>query len=269
MALCNLLGCLFSIALFCTSLGFRDAMSLVATLLLSLLSTLVGISNKWELKLPKRPQSSTSDPTPGDVVIRYPNGSFLIVKCTEDVARELFFAPEEIEYRVRNAAIYQLISLVGTLMLMLGVITLANAKLELQFQWAGSYILLNAAYWIAAALPQSMHWDLSGYRIEEQGIEGGPGNANFTDALWKAILITKDVQWIKNGKSAPSTDLWRQWIHDAEAAANSDSLKNYVDDIPDLKYGAAKRGLIYKAPSDWHGKEEYDKLARARPVQTV
>jgi len=59
------------------------------------------------------------------------------------------------------------ISLVGTLMLMLGVIVLANAKLPLKFCWTGAYLLLNAAHWAAAALPQRMHWDLSAFQVQE------------------------------------------------------------------------------------------------------
>jgi hypothetical protein len=81
----------------------------------------------------------------------------LIVRYNEDVARELYFAPEEIEYTIKSLRIYRLLSLVGTLMLMLGVIALANAKLQLQFVWAGAYISINIAYWVVAAVPQKMH----------------------------------------------------------------------------------------------------------------
>jgi len=49
------------------------------------------------------------------------------------MARELYFAPEEIEYNVQNPTTYRMIALVGTLCLMLGIVALANAKLQLQF----------------------------------------------------------------------------------------------------------------------------------------
>lgn len=130
------------------SIHLRDGMSIIAVVLLSLLSSLIGLGNYWELKLPKRKNndentmkgdgtngrkwtfrssnSSSSkksvikdekrntsckldtvergiapkeeeDHVPmGDVVIRYPKGNFLIVRCHENVARELYFAPEEL-----------------------------------------------------------------------------------------------------------------------------------------------------------------------------
>lgn len=66
-------------------------MSLIATLLLSGLSTLLGLSNKWELQLPRKYTGRAKLP-PGDVVIKFPNKSFLVVFCEEEVARELFWA---------------------------------------------------------------------------------------------------------------------------------------------------------------------------------
>lgn len=150
----TLIGVLEVVILFTCSIIFGDGMSLLATILLGGLSTVVGICNKWTLELSKRPdrKALTGD---GDAVIRYPNGSYLvsslpealcensqnrtdtfqIVKCTEDVARELFFAPEEIDYNIKSEPVYRLLSLLGTVMLMLGVIALANAKLQLQFGW--------------------------------------------------------------------------------------------------------------------------------------
>jgi hypothetical protein len=153
-------------------------------------------------------------------VIRYPNGSFLIVKCEEDVARELYFAPEEIEYNIQNPTIYRGIALLGTVMLMLGVVFLANAKLQLQFAWAVAYILTNVAHWIAAAVPPKLHWDLSCYEVKEQSIVGGWKNPTFTDALWKAILVTKSTRWTRTGKAAPQTEVWDQWLAEAETMAN-------------------------------------------------
>ena len=90
-------------------------MSLVATLLLSFLSTLTGVANKSKLKLPGKPPGETP---PGDTVIRYPNGSYLVVRCEEEIARELYFAPEEIEYKLSNQTAYRMVSLLGTIVLM-------------------------------------------------------------------------------------------------------------------------------------------------------
>lgn len=92
----TLLGFMEALTLLIASIVFGDGMSLIATILLAGLSTIVGVCNKWTLKLvqpPKAPDDKSEIPR-GDVVIRYPNGSFLVVKCSERAARELYFAPE-------------------------------------------------------------------------------------------------------------------------------------------------------------------------------
>lgn len=260
------------------SIHLTDGMSIVATILLSLLSSLIGLGNHWTLRLPKRkPQEDvkqnsrkwTFQPSrnrndvrtketkrnasckvnmaeegtkvqkedhvpPGDVVIRYPKGSFLVVRCVEDVARELYFAPEEIEYLIEDAWVYRLISLIGTMMLMGGVICLANARIESQIAWAGSYMLLGSAYWIVAALPAKVHWDTSCYKVisetlseheihERRNIFAKSKNPypytkskSFTEALWKAIVATKDATWVRRGDHCPESQVWDDWLHMAK-----------------------------------------------------
>ncbi|KAK8214819.1 hypothetical protein M8818_002402 [Zalaria obscura] len=221
LSIASLLGCLMSIGLLVASAARSDGMSLLATILLSFLSTLIGIGNKWKLQL--RARNSSINAPPGDVVIRYANGSFLVVKCDEEIARELYFAPEDIQYMVSQAWVYRLISLVGTLMLMGGVIALANARLELQIAWAGAFITLNAIYWIIAALPQRLHWDLSCFEIREVGIEGGPVNENYTQALWRTIVVTQSTAWVKISHSAPRTEAWINWLDAAQMRASEAS----------------------------------------------
>lgn len=270
LALVTILGFTLSLILFTVSILFGDGMSFIATLLLSFLSTLIGAANKWTLELPSRKGPS---PTPGDTVIRYPNGSFLIVKCEEDVARELFFAPEEIKYNITNPTIYRMISLVGTIMLMLGVVCLANAKLQLQFAWAGAYILINAAHWAAAAVPPKLHWDLDYYEVKEQSIDGFQAKKKtpiegdkktFTEALWEAILVTKSTRWTTTGKAAPRTEVWDQWLIEAEAIANT--AGNHVGEpLYKLVWPGkdSKKGVIWDAPKDWSPKKAWNDIDRA------
>lgn len=258
----TLLGFAFSLTLLIVSIVFGDGMSMCATLLLSFLSTLIGLVNGWTLKLPKRPQGGS---TPrGDVVIRYPNGSFLVVRCDEDVARELYFAPEEIDYNIKSAASYRLISLCGTVMLMLGVVALANAKLQLQFAWAGAYILINVAHWLAAAVPAKHHWDLSCYETKEESVSTGPKNKTFTDALWKAILLTKSKRWVTNGKAAPQTQVWDDWLVDAVQKAQEVRCNEKGELQDPLWPGGPQgmnRGIVWEVPTDWDPKVEWDKLS--------
>ncbi|KAJ4331763.1 hypothetical protein N0V95_009814 [Ascochyta clinopodiicola] len=254
-----IIGCSLSILLLALSIHLRDGMSIVATVLLSLLSTLIGLGNFWTLKLPKRlqdqqekkqkskhgkhkktavvkeaPDDKKKDDNedcvpPGDLVIRYPKGTFLVVRCHENVARELYFAPEEIDYLLKHAWAYRLLSLVGTMMLMGGVICLANAKIESQIAWAGSYMLLGSSYWIVAALPGKLHWDTSLYEVvpealsdsiqTDKGLWYSPSQT-FTQALWKAIVVSKDTAWVRRNNACPSTNTWDDWLQMAKACSS-------------------------------------------------
>lgn len=259
-----MLGCSLSIGLFIISIVFGDGMSLLATILLSFLSTLTGIANKWTLKLPKR----AGDEAPaGDTVIRYPNGSYLVVRCHEDIARELYFAPEEIKYKIANPAAYRMISLCGTIILMLGIIALANAKLQLQIAWAAAYVIINAAHWIVAALPHRYHWDLDCYSVLEEGVEGGPENSSFTDALWKAILITKDIRWVKNGHAAPQTAVWDDWLDDAQEQAQK--VGSTTGLVFNVKYGEgpSTKSTIWMKPAVYDAKTAWNAFNKAHEAR--
>lgn len=215
-----------SILLLGLSIWREDGMSILATILLSCLSSLIGLANKWTLRLPKRMIKQGEIPR-GDVVVRYPKGSFLIVRCDENVARELYFAPETIEYLVQHGAAYRILSLVGTMLLMSGVIALANAQIELQVAWAGSYMLIGSSYWILAALPDKVHWDTSCYTVSSECLsdsdmtkEGYPSeNSTFTQALWKAIVVIKDTDWVGRSEACPDTPAWSDWLNTARACS--------------------------------------------------
>lgn len=45
--------------------------------------------------------------------------------------------------------------------------------------------------------------------------EGGEAHENFTQALWKAIAITKSVEWVKIGQIAPVSESWKAWVNKA------------------------------------------------------
>ncbi|KAF2838161.1 hypothetical protein M501DRAFT_993025 [Patellaria atrata CBS 101060] len=247
----TILGCAFSIALLVLSIVWDDGMALLATVSLSALSTIIGIGNKWTLQFAKRNPTPNSRTPDGDVVVRYPKGSFLVVKCTEDVARELYFAPENIHYMVPNPVVYRLISLCGTMLLMVGVVALGNARVQSQTAFGAAYMLLNAAYWLVAAVPSKAHWDTSPYTVIDQRIEGSlegrkyhiDRNDSFTQALWKVIIITKDARWIRLSNAAPQTTSWDEWLF--EAVKHAKTAKTYTDD---------DGTLVYRKP-DWNPQE--------------
>lgn len=209
----SILGCAMSIALVITSVVKQDGMALLATLLLSCLSSLVGIGSRWKIKFKDR--QAHRDVPKSDVVIYYPQGSFLIVKCEENVARQLYWHPPECQYVV-GTTIYRIISLVGTLMLMFGVICLGNATLLLQILYAGAYLILNAAYWTVAALPPSWNWDLGHFEVKQIYYEGNEECETFTKALWRAVAISRSTKWVNDGKVAPLSKAWRVWLEEAE-----------------------------------------------------
>ncbi|KAK5736622.1 hypothetical protein LTR17_007279 [Elasticomyces elasticus] len=211
--LVNLFGCGLSVVLFVASLVYGDGMSLIATVLLSLLSTLVGLTNSWTLPLPQRTQGRSFEDS---VVIEWPNtGSFLVIKADEEICRTLFFGPDTLNYMIRPSILIQL-SMPGTVMLMVSVIALANAKIELQIGWAGAYILLNAGHWVAAALPRRMNWDTSAFEIEEEFLSSDFSTKGFIEALWQAIVFTKSTAWARKTDTVPLTVVWDCWLVEAE-----------------------------------------------------
>ncbi|KAH0365135.1 hypothetical protein KCU65_g6301, partial [Aureobasidium melanogenum] len=253
----NILGFSCSVGLLVASIVLKDGMSMLATLCLSFLSSLTGIANHWDLVAKdKAMQPKPDEVLPrGDLVVRCPNGSFLVVKCNEQVARELYFTREDIKYTmIQRRGIYRTISLTGTLLLMLGVIFLANATKALQLAWAVIYVLLNAAYWSFAALPKRFHWDLDRYKVTEVGIERPNSNDNrFTDALFQAILFAQGADWARIGEAAaPRTKIWDDWLDGAEAVALScDGLK--TGNYQNLKWPGLveSSGEIQPYPRKW------------------
>ncbi|KAL1606383.1 hypothetical protein SLS60_003786 [Paraconiothyrium brasiliense] len=258
------LGFFLSCVLLGLSIWREDGMSLVATCLLSCLSSLIGYGNKWELELPKRVSKKGMVP-PGDVVIRYPKGSFLIVRCPEEVARELYFAPENIQYLLQHGPAYRLLSLVGTIMLMGGVICLANAQIEAQIAWAASYMLLGSSYWIVAALPAKLHWDYSCYTVTNESLsdsnmsaKGYPSaSQTFTQALWKAIVVSKQIGWVRLSNACPDTCAWSKWLEQAQEQARTVHLaeskteeKVTTWEIPDWNAQQALIALLNEQAAD-------------------
>ena len=219
----SILGCSMSVVLVILSVHYDDGWALLATILLSFLSTLIAAGSKWTLELPKR--KSDREVPPGDVVIYYPQGAFMVIKCDEDIARELYWAPEKCNYMV-GVQIYRLIALTGTIMLMFGVIALANTKLILQIAFACAYIILNAAYWIVAALPPKLHWELKSFDVRPELYFGGEENKNFTQALWKAIAIAGSTKWARVGDIAPHATFWDKWLRKADEV-----LKEYDNGV--------------------------------------
>jgi len=232
LSLMSALGGAMSIALFVLSIVWDDGWALLAVILLSSLSTLIGLGSKWSLELAKR--TAIRKVPKSDVVVVYPNGSILVIKCSEFIARALFFAPETCIYLL-NTKNYRLLALLATLILMFGVIALGNASLRLQVSFGVSYLLLNAGYWFAAALPEKRHWDIKSLRVTRypELSSNKEGEENYTRVLWKAIAITGTTNWVKlDGQIVPVTDAWGEWLNKAGSALKPPNPNGTIE-IPD------------------------------------
>jgi hypothetical protein len=146
------------------------------------------------------------------------------------------------------------------------VICLANSGIYLQSGFAASYMLLNIFYWIVAALPPARHWDLSRLEISQIMVKGGfPAEGRdddttpttYTEALWKAIAITRRTGWVKEAVLAPKTPAWEEWLVEAKEAANVEKIDKTVSE--DRSTG--KRIESWTIPS-WDAKKALGMLLR-------
>lgn len=269
---------IFSFALTLVIFGltayWRDGNALLAVVIISLQASLVGYASWWAPQLTSRPPHGTDTPPPGDMMIRTRSGAFVLVRCSEEVARELYTGAEECEYHV-GATQYRCCMAAGTALLMVGVVLLGNTGFESQALIAGSYIVLNGAYWLLGMLPRRHFWDLSRYvwedatpddardadkmtqhRREGAGAGGGgeeEDSPSFTRTLWYAIRETAgQTWWVERSGAAPSTDQWKQWLREAGEKAADPRQRGWAavarkNEI--MKAGSARGGPVLRGES--------------------
>ncbi|KAK8131584.1 hypothetical protein PG984_008022 [Apiospora sp. TS-2023a] len=199
-------SCLLSIAIIVVAAIKEDGTAILAVTCMSIVSSIVGIASSWKPVLMKR--SHTNKVPAGDVVIRTREGAFILIECTEEVARELYAGTEECTYRV-GAKTYQVLMGIGTFLLMVGVILLGNCKWVTQVMIGASYVFLNGMYWIMGLLPRKYFWDLSRYTC----VDVTP-----TDSKGAESRTSPDD---REGRRGPSTAQWKAWLTEAELAATT------------------------------------------------
>jgi hypothetical protein len=229
-----------TIGLFIWAVLSHDGTACVALFTISLASSIVGYASYWSPVLMNRNMNSAVPR--GDVVIRTREGAFVVVKCDEYVARELYFGTEECKYNVSTDPYRVLVGL-GTFLLMVSVVLLGNCDFQMQVAIGVSYIVLNGAFWGAALINKGKFWDLSSYEWEEvtepdaareahlvQDWNSPEGKPSFTRTLWYAIRETKKVGWVRTSGAAPNTPQWQSWLDMAEKeAVKGNSRWNAVD----------------------------------------
>ncbi|KAF5002948.1 hypothetical protein FGRMN_7 [Fusarium graminum] len=227
----SIFSCLLSIAIIVCAVVWKDGNAILAVSLMSFASTVVGYASFWHPILMNR--KHTNEVPRGDVMIRTREGAFLLIKCTEEVARELYSGTEECHYHVGDRT-YRLLMAIGTMLLMLSVVLFGNCTWNSQIFIGGSYIVLNGLYWGLGMIPRSHFWDLSRYTWRDitptdaenaNGITNASdqreGHPSFTRTLWYAIRETQRTGWVGRSGAAPSTEQWRKWLKEALENARS------------------------------------------------
>jgi hypothetical protein len=138
----------------------------------------------------------------------------IIVRCNEDIARELYFGTERCDYYA-SERIFQFLAALGTLTFMASVVFLANCTWPIQASVGLIYVCLNGLYWLAALLPAHKHWDLSGYIVRD-GDECKQFKT-YTEVLTEVIRRTGEIRWLKQANAVPETDAWNKWLLEAKA----------------------------------------------------
>lgn len=194
------------------SIYLRDGMAMIALALLGSVSILAHMGLYSRIRLAEYKEKDRVVPK-SDVVIVYPNGTFQIVSCNEEIARKLFIETEQCVYKITNGNVYRVLAMVATLMLMFGVICLANAVPRLQFAFACAMIALNAAHWTVAALPEHYHWDLRTFKVQETQQWA---TERYSQALWTVIASTGTTRWVRSANIAPDSQAWDDWLDEAQ-----------------------------------------------------
>jgi hypothetical protein len=226
----------------------KDGTAIVALVTISCASSIVGYASWWSPVLMKR--TFKSKVPAGDVIIRTREGAFLLVKCNEDVARELYTGTEECQYYVQTQQ-YRMLVGFGTFLLMVSVVLLGNCNFTMQAAIGLSYIVLNGAFWGSSLIKKSKFWDLSSYEVvdvtpadasyadafQNDTLEGRP---SFTRTMWYAIRETKKIGWVKRGGAAPKTDEWDEWLKLAELNAADGNRKWNAVEVREAVVGVAE-----------------------------
>jgi hypothetical protein len=235
--LLSVVSCCLTIGLLIWAALIQDGTACVALGSISLASCIVGYASWWSPILRRR--AFSGHVPAGDVVVRTREGAFIVVKCDEDVARELYTGTEECHYWTTTKT-YRVLVGFGTFLLMISVVLLGNCDFPMQAAVGGSYIALNGAFWLVSLMNKEWFWDLSIYEYNDitppdainadQTLTGADDDeeriASYTRTMWYAIRETEgETSWVTKSDGAPKTKEWDSWIREAQkAAANKDRL---------------------------------------------
>lgn len=216
-------SCLLFIGLMVWSILLRDGVALIGILLMSFASSALDYASYWSsLNFPRNAQEGK---VLDDIVISTRWGAFVVVRCHDAIARELYWGSEECQYSSSTSAGRILGGVIGGLMVLIAVVLFANcSSWEMQAAIGTMYAFLNVVYWLVTAIPEAWSWDLRCYAVHADRIsEYHKRSRTFTSALSTAIKLTQSVVWVKQNRIMPPTDAWDAWLEQAESHLTDDS----------------------------------------------
>ncbi|RDW88983.1 hypothetical protein BP6252_01015 [Coleophoma cylindrospora] len=220
------LSCAMTIGLVIWAAFEQDGTAILALCTISLVSSIVGLASWWQPALMTR--TAKSQVPRADIVIRTREGSFIVIKTTELVARELYTGTDECDYFIKNRNIYRALVGLGTFLLMVSVVLLGNCNWTMQAAIGSSYIILNGLYWLTSLFEKKYFWNMHSYEYDEKNQEPKYahaheetyGDPSYTRTLWYAIHETKETGWVNRAGAAPLTDGWVKWLKEAQDNVN-------------------------------------------------
>ncbi|PYI07938.1 hypothetical protein BO78DRAFT_82198 [Aspergillus sclerotiicarbonarius CBS 121057] len=209
--LVTLISILMTIGLFIWAGMIHDGVALVGLATMSLSTSSACLSAQWYPRLATRPTPVEVDP--GDIVMKTRHGAFVVVKCSEDITRELYGGAESCHY-VFQGRCHQVLLACSTVLLMASIILFSNCGWTMQIAIGAAYIILNILYWALALLTEPQDtWDMSRFDVKETNRKL---TRSYTSALWEAIRETEEIDWVrKGGDLAPATKAWDKWLKEA------------------------------------------------------
>lgn len=162
LALLSITGFLMSVGIIIGSVICEDGFALLAVVLLSSTSTVIGFASWCTLKstetVGQRASTAQSLLPDDNLVVFYPEtNAFRVIQCSSEVAR-LHMYNDSCIYMLGDN-FYRFLGLVASVLLMAGLLSLGNSKTKMQIAFAGCYILLNILYWAVSAVgPTKSVW---------------------------------------------------------------------------------------------------------------
>ena len=204
---------LISVGLLVWAVLVNDGVAVIAVILMSCSSTVLGLANLWMTPLACRDGRYGQDESKSHAVVVLPGGGFFVVHASEYVHRQLFWGSEQCLYQVHGLMARGLSGVIGGLMVLVGVVLLGNCSWTMQAATGSAYAILNVTYWLVTLLPERWTWNLNHWSCETTAKHRTP---SYIEALWTAMKYTRSTRWASQHGLVPHTSGWEEWLVEAQ-----------------------------------------------------